>query len=384
MLRASLSPFEVPFTSRMLAPNARMCWMAACSCVLSTLPGAFAEVLTKKPHHGETTASNVRSGLVAAGVGNFLILPEHKLMLCTIHRVGRSMFQDLFRFARSTTDQEQFAHHNLTFANSPAHHNLTFADLDRMMLDKEWHKAIFFRDPLERFASAFNSKCVPGHADSDGPTVCAAQFGAANVSWLSAVLKVADYDAAHSFQGRAEDFNINFRPMAHFCGGLGRTLRHYNTVEMLSSDGSTRKKVVAMLKSVNVSVRKIPGFEKLFVKGTTAGSAKAMPSLGNRSKSIPNARSWPHSRSTGTAEHMEQFYPKQETWVANTIVRHFWNDYRIFRPYGLKLPIEVANKTQDKDAGLLSTMLNRLRIQRRKFRKSFKAQRRTLRHITFQ
>lgn len=268
------------------------------------------------------------SGITGEAVENFLVYPEHKLLFCMIQKVGCSNFQDLFRFARSVHDPSQLK--TKYSANTPAHHNLTVKDLDKMLRDGSWHKAVFLRDPLERFASAWNSKCVPDQGDKDGPFVCKKQFGVSNLSFPSAVLAVADFDLQYSIHHARKVFNNHFQAMSHYCGGLGHTVHHYNTVEVLTNDGLTRAKVVNMLQKVNVSVKKIPGFDALFPAPKTL--FQDIPTPGK------NVKKWEKQHNTGTSAKMDTFYPKDQPWLANVIARHYSNDYNNFRNYGIKPP----------------------------------------------
>ncbi|KAG5176412.1 hypothetical protein JKP88DRAFT_159115, partial [Tribonema minus] len=90
----------------------------------------------------------------------WIIVPEHKLLFCFIEKVGCTSFNELFRSLRSRYDPSQ-ATGNIWGRNNMTVHGLTEADIDAYVEDPLWHKAVFFREPLVRFLSAFRSKCEP-------------------------------------------------------------------------------------------------------------------------------------------------------------------------------------------------------------------------------
>lgn len=118
------------------------------------------------------------------------------------------------------------------------------------MLNETWHKAVFYRDPFERFVSAFRSKCEG--RDRDGPLHCQRTFGG-NFTFVKAV-------EAFVRNGGALTPDAHFTPQARFCGGVLRTLRYYDTVEPVMNH--LREKVERLLHKINAEKPK--EFDEIF------------------------------------------------------------------------------------------------------------------------
>ena len=59
------------------------------------------------------------------------------------------------------------------FQNSPQALNYTKSDLEWILSNPEWQKAVFYRHPLDRVLSAYKSKCEwTDNRDSDGNIHC--------------------------------------------------------------------------------------------------------------------------------------------------------------------------------------------------------------------
>ena len=114
---------------------------------------------------------------------HFLVDAQHKLLFCRIEKVANTLFADLF----CSLNRQ----HPVDVDLAPLHHPLwgtwEFEDgcdwwsanadgaVATALTSAEWTRAVFFRDPLDRFLSAYLSKCVPGH-DVD-TRVCTEVFG---------------------------------------------------------------------------------------------------------------------------------------------------------------------------------------------------------------
>jgi Sulfotransferase family len=176
-----------------------------------------------------------------------MVVPEYKLMFCYIEKVGCSMFNQFFRLLRiyhpsvSPEERAWLAQSHFGRAN-PTHFNLTLRELKHMVNDDQWTKAVFFRDPADRFLSGFKSKC--GGADSDGGRHCRLAFGETpnpKGGKPRPILDGSPVSFHHSIdiavnQSRKVFGNPHFKPAAHFCGGLGDTINHYSFVHMLEKD----------------------------------------------------------------------------------------------------------------------------------------------------
>lgn len=234
----------------------------------------------------------------------FIVVPEHKLLFCYIEKVACTNFNMLFRSVRARYHPEQLEGSDY-HRNTPEVHGVDLAHLERILANSSWHKAVFYRDPVERFVSAFASKCEG--ADEDGPAHCQDQFGFPNISFGDAVQQIDDYD-----HNRADPhpFNRHFRLQSDFCGGLRNTLEYYDTVEEL--DRSTaRAKVSTLLQKVGIEPSSVPHFDTLFPK--------------------PDDQDWKHStHNTGVNDDLSDYFPEGEEWRISTLRHHYAEDYRRF------------------------------------------------------
>ena len=147
----------------------------------------------------------------------FIVIPEHRLLFCYIEKVGCTRFNEMFY---TLTDRKT---KRFWYSNAPSQHNMTKSDLENLLADNAWHKAVFYREPLERFLSAFRSKCEDGH-DRDGKGHCIRAFGQPRPTFpeaVSALMSPLNKGDAH------------WTPQYRFCGGLDRTLQYYDTVQNL-------------------------------------------------------------------------------------------------------------------------------------------------------
>ena len=183
----------------------------------------------------------------------FIVVPEHKLLFCYIEKNACSAFNELFLAVR----KQQWSI-SPYFHNTYKKHGLTKGDLEAMVADPTWHKAVFYREPLERFVSAFMSKCVKGH---DGDHVqCEQAFGEPFPEFSNAISQIRDRDR---LQGPGTATNSHFMHQHRFCGGLLETLQYYDTVELIDKL-DLRDKVARMLRKVNIDPTSLKEFDVLF------------------------------------------------------------------------------------------------------------------------
>jgi Sulfotransferase family len=192
----------------------------------------------------------------------FIVVPEYKLLFCYIEKVGCSMFNHLFRMLRMvhpelTWDEVNYQANRTWFRNTPQHFNLSKDDLAQLLIHPNWTKAVFFRAPTPRFASAYQSKCVvkedsgfhcnkafgrkkrttpPRNNDNNSTLGGAAHSTNTNRRTSSIVVSMDDALAALSNQTTttAQVFSdVHFAPQGWFCGGLNHTLQYYDFVHQL-------------------------------------------------------------------------------------------------------------------------------------------------------
>jgi len=245
----------------------------------------------------------------------FIIVPEHKLLFCYIEKVACTKFNGLFNAVRGISSKNMWYHNSA--------HSLGWKkdDLANALVDPEWQKAVFYREPLERFLSAFLSKCAGRH-DRDGPAHCKRFFGLPKISathFSHAVASLATLDrGTAAFKQIETEFDAHFTRQAKFCGGLDRTLQYYDTVVQLTHD-TAREEVVKMLEKSGIAPANVPNFDKFFPPSNSDQGA-----LSGRGR----------KRHTTSADaHIQQYYSRNE--LTATVVSHFLEDYLLF---GIKAP----------------------------------------------
>lgn len=260
-------------------------------------------------------SSTSRVALTDDLLDRFIIVPEYKLLFCYIEKVACKSFNNVFRSIRAKWDPRQ-AENGPFRKNTWVNHSWSKEMLEEAMADESWHKAVFFRNPVERFTSAWASKCRgPDRGDRDGPRHCIAQFEQRNVSFWGAVHKLHRMHVS----GLDQDFDPHWRPQAHFCGGLANTLQYYKTVQELTPE-SSRDKVIKMLEEVGVNVKEIPYFDDSF------------PRAGEEPTYSPQHNT--------DAQDQAPKYLQDKPWLARQIVSTYKQDCDLFN---LQLPKEQEN-----------------------------------------
>jgi len=223
----------------------------------------------------------------------FVIIPEFRLLFCYIEKVGCTSFNRLFNILTGVK------HHGRWFAHSPRQLKYNRTQLNHLLLDKSWHKAVFYRHPTDRFVSAYQSKCNPISSRH-----CKDTFGYKNVTFEETLEAAADHNLLE---------NVHWIPQNIFCGGLTNTLRHYDTVELLERS-TANEKVVNMLKKtqLNVTDEVLSLVNKLFPTGERKPGT-------NREKynSVTNAES-------------NGKFLLDSTEKVSAVIDHYYGDYRLF------------------------------------------------------
>lgn len=158
----------------------------------------------------------------------FIVVPEYKLLFCYIEKVACKSFNMLFQSLRAPYDP-RMNNTNPWYLNTPFQHGLQKHDVERLIADPSWHKAVFVREPLERFLSAFRSKCAGG--DEDGRAICRA-------AWHRLGIPPRFADVTKALGTYHQKFDHHFVEQHRFCGGLRHTLPYYDTIVQLDKDSS--------------------------------------------------------------------------------------------------------------------------------------------------
>lgn len=183
---------------------------------------------------------------------HFLILPEYRILFCSIDKVASQSFTHALGLLRLSNGKPYSAREEKCRGVLASCLGYTKEFLKERIVDETWYKAVFLRDPMERLVSGYQSKCLSGH-DADR-YICFNQFGgdASHVPSFKHVVEVL----TQFEQGPGDPpLNQHWDHQARFCGGLERTIQHYQTVEQLESAATAHEKVMTMLRRVNAPQR---------------------------------------------------------------------------------------------------------------------------------
>ncbi|KAG5183633.1 Sulfotransferase family-domain-containing protein [Tribonema minus] len=238
---------------------------------------------------------------------HWIIVPEHKLMFCFIAKVNSAAFNQLFRSLRSRYDP-QMAEGKVAFGlNNYLYHNMTVSQVAELVHNPSWHKAVFYREPLVRFLSAWKSKCEKGV-----------------IRDLSMCADVLHMSVAPDFPQIVERLwqsprivNPHWRPQVDFCGGLTGIIDQIQTVKRLDLTTS-RAEVSELLQQVGVDPADVPMFETRF------------PPLMQEEGSDGAGLHWDHSFHADAS--VQQAY---SPYLACRVFQYFIDDYLLF---GIPVP----------------------------------------------
>mmetsp|Transcript_14058 Transcript_14058/g.24695 ORF Transcript_14058/g.24695 Transcript_14058/m.24695 type:complete len:497 (+) Transcript_14058:100-1590(+) len=242
----------------------------------------------------------------------FIVLPEYNLLFCYIEKVACTAFNDLFSQLRRKFDPTVIRTHGNKgwFQNSPYFRWYGKRDLERILVNRSWHKAVFYRDPVERFVSAHRSKC--DHFDSyDGGYLCKQAFGSETASFVDAADKMFEI---RDLYGDDETVNEHFRRQGSFCGGLDNTLQYYDTVEQLTFN-TAREKVLRLMGKIGASPDDVEDFDTLFPAPEEAAN------LQEESSEIHTS----HSQ-----DHLREYFPEDHPEFLAEVFVYYEDDYRLF------------------------------------------------------
>jgi|MDSW01.2.fsa_nt_gb hypothetical protein len=130
------------------------------------------------------------------------VFMDMKLLVCGIEKNGITVLNR----ALAAAQRKNFS----WFPNNPSKEHLSLEAFKRLLQDpnNSWRKLVVYREPMERFLSAYHSKCLL--RDDDGKKHCHDTFrlNASQISILNVARLLALY--GHS--------NPHWAPQASFCG----------------------------------------------------------------------------------------------------------------------------------------------------------------------
>lgn len=238
----------------------------------------------------------------------FIVLPEYNLLFCYIEKNACTAFNDIFSQLRMKSHPTVQRTHGPDgwFQLSPYTLGYSKEDIEAIMRNKTWHKAVFYRDPIERFVSAYRSKCE--HFDSfDGNYSCFQAFGHDYESFPDATAKLFDW---RNFTQKDEFVNAHFKRQSGFCGGLDRSLQYYDIVEELK-ESTAREKTINLLHKIGADPAELEDFDVLFPPPKVQLEEE-------------------DNHTTNTAQHLREYFPDEHPENLAEVFIYYEEDYRLF------------------------------------------------------
>ena len=266
------------------------------------------------------TSSRGPPNLTDSLLDRFIVVPEYKILFCYSEKVGCTMFNQLFRDLRLlnpsiSREEAKWLARSHWFRNKPQHHNLTKQDLEGLLASPKWTKAVFYRDPVSRFVSAFRSKC--GRADGDGDEHCQDAFGQKRIPFSDALdfLETADSIS-----------NPHFMPISEFCGGIKNNLEYYDFVQELNP-----KTVGSHIRSLFDKVHVPEETTELLIENVveTGGARRSRP-IRKKVRKLWGLHVLRGGAKRGHNTHAKQ-YLDQENLDLSPLHRFYSSDYELFQ-----------------------------------------------------
>ena len=154
-----------------------------------------------------------------------VMLPSLRILACMIEKNAVTLQHTLAHLAVDSSAEDmkrnwRFFWHSLR----PSHQHISREHVREALQDPRWRRAVVLRDPLERWLSAYQSKCMFG--DHDGGLHCQLWLRLPNRSTVPSVALVASRMWAF-FDSKPEaqcKWNVHWRPQHCFCGLNPHTL----------------------------------------------------------------------------------------------------------------------------------------------------------------
>lgn len=180
-----------------------------------------------------------------------IVIPEYKLFFCGIDHNYFRNFSLFFDGLRRNTKRSGGSAKMLTSALGTP--KITKEEIERIFRDKTWHKAVFVRDPVERFLSAALERCARNKTGCSDPN-----NSSQRLSFTRMMVSALQEFAAARKRGDG-----GFDWQANYCSGLGNLIGYYDTVEM-AEPLTLRDRVAELL--AKLGVKGLPGavFDRYF------------------------------------------------------------------------------------------------------------------------
>ena len=168
---------------------------------------------------------------------DFAVVPEFNLIFCRIHKAGSTALGYLLPSISSIPIP---SNPSWTYYQT-SDYNLNAEAVTRILQDSKWLKVLIYRDPLERFLSAYRSKCEEFH---DGFTICDNVFHHRRPSFAQAVRSIV----------LQEDVNpdSHFLPQSSICNL--RVTFPYFTERFILDTYTAYDNFLRVLKKANIQI----------------------------------------------------------------------------------------------------------------------------------
>lgn len=174
-------------------------------------------------------------------VDRILVYPKRKLAFCYIEKNAGTQFNALFNQLNNVTQEGTKVYKRSS---------LSGMKMDRSTLRPEdgWKWGVFLREPLERYVSAFSSKCIEqeDHGNNCRPSVSSVGPSASKSAKMAAFEKSVHLN----YKDRDVQNNPHWVSQSRFCGGLNN-LEGYNFVGYLR--GNVNEQVRVMLEMADIN-----------------------------------------------------------------------------------------------------------------------------------
>ena len=150
-------------------------------------------------------------------------------MFCRIHKVGTTGLNHLLEALDTPVNPQKPSWRHFEASD----YGLNSSDVSNLIKDPSWYKVVFYREPLERFLSAYRSKCE--EFDRDG--VCARVFHNKVPSFAGAIRRIIHHEEF--------SFDSHFAPQVNVCN-LKETLPYFTGKFLLetSTSGDNMRRVL--------------------------------------------------------------------------------------------------------------------------------------------
>jgi Sulfotransferase family len=247
-------------------------------------------------------------------LNHLLYLPTYKFIFCRIEKVANTAISAILhkipRHDNITQQSSIYNHHSITHYNIPLH------TLSEYISDPTWTKAMFYREPLSRFLSAYRSKCE--HFDKDGKIICRKSFGANFVSFEVAVKGL--------FKRILPSCDVHFAPQSTFCGSLSKSIQYY-TYAIELNQSRLRDDTIRILDVVNITSSQDVK-DEIDIQLPSIGGSNTSSSNVNKSNSSSIFHNTNHTTHASDTNVLLHYYT--EPCYIKLVVEYYRNDYQTF------------------------------------------------------